>query len=143
MLPLSLFTFRLSACGRDFAVRKALGNPYYSVGDDGFPPGVQIRVLTDRHHASIEKAAAVVGIGRKNIVELPLPVPGPVSSIQATESNEMDVDSNVTDGDDAIIEFADLLERELTKYREFARSGSKTKYAVIVVVGFGEVNTVS
>lgn len=79
---------------------------------------MQLKVLTDRHHASIEKAAAVVGIGRKNIVELP-----------------------VTSDGTGMVEFADLVEEELLKYQQSQPSGMK--YAVIVVVSFAEVNTVS
>lgn len=67
------------ACARDFVIRKALNDPNYSVSQDGFPPSVQIKVLTDRHHASIEKAAAVVGIGRRAIVDL--------SQVESKETN--------------------------------------------------------
>lgn len=58
------------ACGRDAAIQHALSNSSYSTGDDGIPPNITIRVLTDRHHASIEKAAALVGIGRRNVKSL-------------------------------------------------------------------------
>ncbi|KAG8752064.1 hypothetical protein FRC14_007390 [Serendipita sp. 396] len=59
-------------CGRDHAIRKAIGDAEYSVADNGYPAGITIKVLTDRHHASIEKAAAIIGIGRKNVVSLVL-----------------------------------------------------------------------
>lgn len=54
------------AIGRDFAVRQALGDPTYSVAEDGFG-GVEVKVLSDRPHASLLKAASVVGIGRSNV----------------------------------------------------------------------------
>lgn len=140
-------TIQLPACGRDYAIRQALGNPTYSVGDDGFPPGIQVRVLTDRHHASIEKAAAVVGIGRRNIVELIVPIPSIQSSpsrslIEGSNHNKMDLDNNAGAGT-AIVEFADVLERELPRYREADQPGNRSRYALIVVVSFAEVNTVS
>lgn len=63
--PLPAFWNR-SACGRDFAVRKALNDPSYSVAEDGFG-GVTVKVLSDRPHASLVKAASIVGIGRSNV----------------------------------------------------------------------------
>ena len=41
----------------------------YSVADEGFG-GVKVIVFSDRAHASLLKAAALVGIGRKNFVQL-------------------------------------------------------------------------
>jgi hypothetical protein len=106
-----------AACGRDYVIRKALNNPSYSVADSGFPVGVQIRVITDRHHVSIEKVAAVVGIGRKNVVDLP-----------------------VTSNNSGML-FSERLDVELDSYsNEDITTGIRT--GLIVVVGFAEVNTV-
>ncbi|KAF8319744.1 PLP-dependent transferase [Clavulina sp. PMI_390] len=61
------------ACGRDFAVRSALNDPNYSVAEDGFG-GVTVKVLGDRIHSSTMKAAAIVGIGRSNVIDVHDPV---------------------------------------------------------------------
>ena len=103
----------MTACGRDYAIKKALDDPTYSVGDDGFPPGVRIRVITDRHHAGIEKAAAIVGIGRKNVVELSNSSASFAEQLKETFEEQTQVD---------------------------LKTGVKT--GLIVVVGFAEVNTV-
>lgn len=66
------FTFHYVAAGRDYAIREALGDPSYSVAEDGFG-GVNVRVLSDRPHASLYKAAAIVGIGRSNVRSLDYP----------------------------------------------------------------------
>ena len=65
---ISLFScfHSIVATGRDFAVRQALGDPTHSVAEDGFG-GVIVKVLSDRPHASLLKAASVVGIGRSNV----------------------------------------------------------------------------
>jgi len=55
-------------CGREHAVRNILGKDH-SVADDGFA-GVKVIVFADRPHASLLKAAALIGIGRKNFVQL-------------------------------------------------------------------------
>lgn len=106
-----------AACGRDYAVQKALNDPSYSIADNGFPPGMRIRVITDRHHASIEKAAAVVGIGRENVVDL-----------------AASLDSGSTS-------FAERLDTMMDRHNnEDTEIGGKT--GIIVVVSFAEVNTV-
>lgn len=40
------------------------------MAEDGFPPGGGVEVLGVKVHASIVKAAAIVGIGRKNCIDL-------------------------------------------------------------------------
>jgi hypothetical protein len=82
---------------------------------------VKIRVLTDRHHASIEKAVAVVGIGRRALVDLSQL--GSSSSPSIEEKN-----------------FATRLRNTMLKDKE-EKEG--VKYAYIVVVSCAEVNTVS
>jgi hypothetical protein len=118
LLPnLPYFSPLEAACARDYAIRKALNDPSYSVADYGFPTGVRIRAITDRHHASIEKAAAVVGIGRKNVVDLAL------TSINSSMS------------------FSERLDDALASYSsEDTKTGIRTGF--IVIVGFAEVNTV-
>ncbi|KAJ0307157.1 hypothetical protein COL516b_004391 [Colletotrichum fioriniae] len=62
------------ACGREHIIAKSGGN----VGEQGLlgacvSAGVKgVRVLTSMGHSSLSKAASVVGIGRANVVELPL-----------------------------------------------------------------------
>ena len=41
------------------------------MAEHGLASTPKIYVFTDRHHASIEKAAAVVGIGRANVITIP------------------------------------------------------------------------
>jgi hypothetical protein len=94
-------------------IKKALGDPSYSTSDHGYPPGLEIKVLTDRHHASIEKAAAIIGIGRNNVVNL-------------SAASGMDGDG-----------FAPVLKRTLEGYK---KSGKRV--ASIVVISHAEVNTV-
>ncbi|KAJ3118197.1 hypothetical protein HDU96_003237 [Phlyctochytrium bullatum] len=52
------------ACGREFAVRAVKGEGY-SVADEGLA-GCQVRLFHADGHASVGKAAALVGIGRKH-----------------------------------------------------------------------------
>jgi len=89
-------------------VRHALASPDHSAAEDGFD-GATVKVYTDRHHASISKAASVVGIGRKHVLDL-----------------------GTSKGID--------LERLEAGLKECSRG---SKQGAIVVLGFGEVNTVS
>lgn len=101
------------ALGRDHAVRHALGSSTHSVSEDGFA-GIKVTVYTDRPHASLLKAAAIVGIGRANVVDLGKPVAG-------TDTIGIDLG-------------------ELEGYIGDAGPGSGR--AVVVSLSFGEVNTV-
>ncbi|KAK1725404.1 pyridoxal-dependent decarboxylase [Colletotrichum acutatum] len=62
------------ACGREYVIAKRGGN----VGQQGLLGACVsarvkgVRVLTSMGHSSLSKAASVVGIGRTNVVELPL-----------------------------------------------------------------------
>ncbi|KAB5590679.1 hypothetical protein CTheo_5875 [Ceratobasidium theobromae] len=99
------------ACGRDYAVRTATGNEEHSVAEDGFA-GTTVQVLCDRPHASTIKAAALVGIGRSNVIDMGSP-----------------------DGRGVNL---DQLESKLSK---FATSFEKERKTAFVVLSFGEVNT--
>lgn len=94
----------------------------WTVAEDGFPPLTldpsgdpipPIRVFCRKAHGSINKAAAVTGIGRRNVVDID---PG-------TDAMKIGMDAHV-------------LERELRKAKGMG-------IGCIVVVGLGEVNTVS
>lgn len=56
------------AVGREYAVKQRRGDDW-SVAADGFG-GVEIDVFTAGGHASLSKAAALVGIGRRRVVEV-------------------------------------------------------------------------
>jgi hypothetical protein len=111
------------ACARDSLLLNHPRLPKgWTVAEDGFPPQTldpsgdpipPIRVFCRKAHGSINKAAAVTGIGRRNVVDVP---PG-------TDAMKIGMDAHV-------------LEREL---RETKGMG----IGCIVVVGLGEVNTVS
>lgn len=100
------------ALGRQFCISSIKGSSY-SVAENGFG-GVEIEVLSAGAHASIRKAAAVVGIGRENVREI---------------GNK--------DEEKGIVAF-DMkeLERSLKEAKE-------KKKGVIVCPAYGEVNTVS
>ncbi|KAG7562513.1 hypothetical protein FFLO_02092 [Filobasidium floriforme] len=109
------------ACARDSLLSNHPGLPRgWNVAEDGFPPQTlhpsgdpipPVRVFCRKAHGSINKAAAVTGIGRRNVVDIP---PG-------TDALKIGMDAYV-------------LEREL---RETKGMG----IGCIVVVGLGEVNT--
>jgi hypothetical protein len=95
----------------------------WSIAEDGFPPTSLcpkgqpkpvMQIFCRRSHGSINKAAAVTGIGRRNVIDLAAP------------------------GEDILQVGMDLDELE-TKLRQSQAEG----IARIVVVGLGEVNTVS
>ncbi|CEL56909.1 hypothetical protein RSOLAG1IB_08187 [Rhizoctonia solani AG-1 IB] len=98
-------------CGRDYAVRIGTGNQEHSVAEDGFA-GITVQVLCDRPHASIVKAAAIVGIGRSNVIDIGSP-----------EGKGIDLD---------------ILE---TRISEYAASFERDRKVAFVVLSFGEVNT--
>ncbi|BGP36025.1 hypothetical protein JCM10296v2_007877 [Rhodotorula toruloides] len=59
------------AIGRDFSIasiKAAQGHPGWSVSEDGMG-GVEVDVFVVDAHASVPKAAALVGLGRKSVVE--------------------------------------------------------------------------
>ncbi|CAE6461896.1 unnamed protein product [Rhizoctonia solani] len=99
------------ACGRDYAVRTATGNREHSVAEDGFA-GITVQALCDRPHASTVKAAALVGIGRSNVIDIGSP-------------DGKGIDLNA-------------LEARLSEY---AGSFERDRKAAFVVLSFGEVNT--
>lgn len=84
------------------------------MSEDGFG-GVTVKVITDRPHASLMKAAAVVGIGRANVVDL---------GKQIGQSGVIGID----------------LEELERIFQETAPGSGK---AAMVSLSFGEVNTVS
>ncbi|KAF8585064.1 PLP-dependent transferase [Ramaria rubella] len=100
------------ALARDHAVRHALASSTHSVSEDGYG-GVTVKVYTDRPHASLLKAAAAVGVGRANVVDL---------------------GRKIEDGDTMGIDLG-----ELEKHLKDAAPGSGT--AAVVSLSFGEVST--
>ncbi|KAF8321976.1 pyridoxal phosphate-dependent transferase [Cantharellus anzutake] len=57
------------ACGREYAMKHAMGDPSYSAAEDGLGSAI-ITILADRPHASLLKAASLVGIGRSNVLDV-------------------------------------------------------------------------
>ncbi|GJJ15358.1 hypothetical protein Clacol_009634 [Clathrus columnatus] len=112
------------ALGRDYAVRTALGSPNHSVSEDGFG-GVTVQVFCDRPHASLLKAAALVGIGRSNVIDL-----GKKLSHDGGNDNTFGMDLN---------ELEERLKETTTTTLLGGVNGNKT--AAVVAISFGEVNT--
>lgn len=110
------------ACARDALLLKSPHlPPDYSIAEHGFPAPISgeaaIKVLTVKAHGSILKAAAVTGLGRANVRDIPAPKRG--------------------EGDPWGLAFdLKVLEEDLRHAREVGQG-------VIVVVTLGEVNTVS
>ncbi|KAJ3026873.1 UNVERIFIED_CONTAM: hypothetical protein HDU68_004930, partial [Siphonaria sp. JEL0065] len=57
------------ACGREYVTKQIMGQNY-SLADDGFYGACPIVVLHVHGHASLSKAASLLGIGRKNCINL-------------------------------------------------------------------------
>jgi len=100
------------AIARDHAVRNSLGSSTHSVAEDGFG-GITVKVFTDRPHASLLKASAIVGIGRANVVDLGKRI------------------------DNSEIIGIDLVELE----RNLKDTAPGSGKAAVVSLSFGEVNT--
>jgi hypothetical protein len=66
VIPIPIYEPLATALGREWAAKHAHGDPNYSVAEEGLG-GAVIKVLTDRPHASLIKAASMVGIGRANV----------------------------------------------------------------------------
>ena len=99
------------ALGRQFAISRVLGEKY-DVAEDGFG-GVDIDIFAAGAHASIRKAAALVGIGRSRVVDL--------TDAQAA--------------DEPVAFDLTALEERMKEARASGRGG-------IVCPSYGEVNTV-
>ena len=98
------------ACARQAVAARAL-HANYDIAEDGFP-NIQIDVLCAGAHASIQKAASLVGIGRKHCVDL------------------------TRDDPEQLVAFdLELLEQRLAE-------GKKIGRGAIVCPSYGEVNTV-
>lgn len=95
----------------------------YSVAEEGFG-GIEIEVLCAGAHASIRKAASIVGIGRSNVFEI-------------VKTDWEGADEEETEQGRRLVAF-DL--KELERRLDSAR---KERRGVIVCPAYGEVNTVS
>lgn len=100
------------ALGRQSVISSIKGDPNYSVSENGFG-GIEIEILSVGAHASIRKAAALVGIGRGNVHEL-----------------------GSDDEGEGIVAF-DLKELAMR-----LKEAKERKRGVIVCPAYGEVNTV-
>lgn len=109
------------ALARNHAVRTALNSPDHSVSEDGFA-GVTVKVYTDRPHASLLKAAALVGIGRSNVIDI-----GKKLNPAEEQNDIIGIDLNELE--------------EHFKQSLLPSSVNGIKTAAVVSVSFGEVNT--
>jgi hypothetical protein len=113
-----------TACARDSLL---IDHPHlpkgWTIAEDGFPPSLMgadgvprpaIRVFCRRSHGSINKAAAITGIGRRNVVEL-----------ESSGEDQLKVGMDVDD------------------LEETLKAAQSDGVGRIVLVGLGEVNTVS
>lgn len=105
------------ALGRDWTVariqRTRRGHTDWSVPEDGLG-GVEVDVLVADAHASVKKAAAIVGIGRRSVIDL---------------------------GDQEKEERGYLGCFDLERLEEQLKRNDELGRASIVAVSFGEVNT--
>ncbi|KWU42050.1 PLP-dependent transferase [Rhodotorula sp. JG-1b] len=105
------------ALGRDWTVariqRTRRGHADWSVPEDGLG-GVEVDVLVADAHASVKKAAAIVGIGRRSVIDL---------------------------GDREKEERGYLGSFDLERLEERLKRNDELGRASIVAVSFGEVNT--
>lgn len=94
---------------------------HYSVAEDGFG-GVEIDILCAGAHASIRKAASIVGIGRSKVIE-----------VVKTFDNE----SNTADQDEG----RDLVAFDLVELENRMKIARDQGRGIIVCPAYGEVNT--
>ncbi|KAJ9095675.1 hypothetical protein QFC21_005547 [Naganishia friedmannii] len=124
------------ACARDALLLNSKHLPKgYTIAEHGFPPPIHsptsptsflppIKVITVKPHGSIMKAAAVTGIGRMNVLDLP------ASALPSTE-----VTVGPVEDDPWGLKFdLEALENQLKDAKQCGQG-------VIVVVTLGEVNT--
>ncbi|KPV72723.1 uncharacterized protein RHOBADRAFT_46318 [Rhodotorula graminis WP1] len=107
----------LGVCtGRDWVVARvkhAQGEPRWSVPDDGLG-GVEVDLFVADAHASVRKAAALAGLGRRSVVQV---------------------------GDAAAEREGRLVSMDLVELERRLRGNKERGRGSIVVTSFGEVNT--
>lgn len=140
-LPVSKFTGTITtgatssnilglACGRESVLRTLLskkGQEEFSFSEQGFSEAIPvINVFVACSHASVKKAAALVGIGRARVKDL---------GKKSNASNDNVDEENLAESRAKCLNFdLESLEEELKKSRD-------SKQGSIVVVSIGEVNT--
>lgn len=111
------------------------GDPEWSFAEEGFsedtPP---VNVFVALPHASIKKAAAVVGIGRKRVVDVGVK---PVFSQHSNNNSSLPF---LTDAED-VRESIKILEFDLASLEDRLKASQDAGQGSIVVAGMGEVNT--
>jgi hypothetical protein len=116
------------ACGRDAVLKRAMaarGHADWDMAEDGLADAPAVTVYVALPHASIKKAAAIVGIGRARVVDL-----GQRVSVADSATAEQLARARA-----AALDFdLDALEVRLA-------ADSAAKQGAIVVVGMSEVNT--
>jgi len=95
----------------------------YSVAEDGFG-GIEIDILCAGAHASIRKAASIVGIGRSRVIEI-------VKSLNGNTDESFNKEGR------------DLVAFDLIELEKRLKDAKENGRGVIVCPAYGEVNTVS
>lgn len=104
----------------------ARGHANWSAAEEGYAGAPAVTVYVALPHASIKKAAAIVGIGRARVMDVGRKV------AQAG-----------SDDDELARARAAVLDFDLEKLEEHLQAAQAKKESSTVVVGMGEVNTVS
>lgn len=122
------------ACAREEViertVRRTKGIDEWSLAQEGFGQDTpSVNVFVTRPHASIQKAAALVGIGRKRVIDVGFK-PLFSNGDQFDPTNSRDISEGVK-----------VLDFDLTSLEQHLSTSYKNGQGSIVVVGMGEVNT--
>lgn len=124
------------SCAREAQLRllnAGQGDEEWSLAEMGFGAEEcrRVKVFVAKPHASINKAAALTGIGRRNVIDVGRKWESKGEG-EASEDEEQGAHRRVAGLDFDL----DMLERELEEAQSL-------RFGRIVVVGMGEVNTVS
>lgn len=117
------------ACGREVVTQRAMqarGHTDWSAAEDGLVDAAPVTIHVALPHASIKKAAAIVGIGRARVKDVGRKV------------------AQVGGDDEALARArAAVLDFDLEGLEHHLQAARTKKEGSIIVVGMGEVNTVS
>lgn len=100
-----------------------------------------VRVFVSQAHASVQKSAAILGIGRRNVIDLGRPYEKTQTSTKLAHSiNQSSLDEEDEEQFEALLR-AETLDFDLAKLEEALKECNDRAEAAIVVVGMGEVVT--
>ena len=119
------------ACARESTTRHCMqrrgGGSDWSAAEHGLSAALRARVFVCQAHASVRKTAAIVGIGRANVIDV---------GRKVEERQEEQGDSQA-----AAEAFVACLDFDLARLRDQLRQCYEQAEPAIVVVGMGEVVT--